>query len=376
MIAATPRRRLARRLLLGQVLVIAVGLLTLSGVAVVAGPPVFRHHVREALGEVTPVVAAHLDEAFTTTVLLAGGLGVTAAIGAALIVSLLLASRIARPVEALFGAAQRIADGHLDARAPAPTHDDELADLTAAFNDMADALEHTEDQRRRLLADLAHELRTPLATVDAYLEGLQDGVVVADDDAWATLQEASGRLRRLVDDLTLVSRAEEGRLDLELARLDPAELVRRALRASEIEAERAGVELHDRLPHALPLVAGDDARLRQVLANLLDNAVRHTPVGGSVTLSCDADPHGVAIHVTDSGCGIASDALPHVFERFYRADPSREHHGGSGIGLTISRAIAHAHGGELTAHSEGGGRGARFTLWLPPADNARARPAP
>jgi two-component system, OmpR family, sensor histidine kinase BaeS len=371
----TPHRRLARRLLLGQVLVIAVGLLTLAGVAFVAGPPVFRHHVHEALGEVTPAVAAHLDEAFTTTVLLAGGLGVTAAIGAAMVVSLLLALRIARPVEALSGAAQRIAHGHLDARAPRHTHDDELADLTTSFNEMADALEHTEDQRRRLLADLAHELRTPLATFDAYLEGLQDGVVVA-DDAVPTLQEASGRLRRLVDDLTLVSRAEEGRLELELAPLDPAELARRALRASEIDAEHAGVGLHDRLPSTLPLVAGDDARLRQVLANLLDNALRHTPPGEAVTLSCDVHPHAVAIHVTDTGRGIPADALPHVFERFYRADPAREHHGGSGIGLTISRAIAHAHRGELTAHSDGPGRGARFTLQLPTADATSDRPAP
>jgi two-component system, OmpR family, sensor histidine kinase BaeS len=284
-----PRRRLARRLLAGQVLVIVVGLVTLAGVAIVAGPPVFRHHVREALGVVTPDVAAHLDEAFTTTVALAGGLGVTAAVVAALVVSLLLASRIARPVEALSATAQRIADGHLDARAPQPANDDELADLTASFNDMADALEHTEDQRRRLLADVAHELRTPLATVDAYLEGLQDGLVAPDDEAWATLQEASGRLRRLVDDLTLVSRAEEGRLELEVDRLDLAEVVERALRASELSAAQIGVELRDQLPSHLPPVAGDEARLRQVLANLLDNALRHTPAGGTVTLACESD---------------------------------------------------------------------------------------
>ena len=369
-------RRLARRLLAGQVLVIVVGLLTLAGVAVIAGPPVFRHHVREALGEVTPAVATHLDEAFTTTVALAGGLGITAAIAAALIVSLLLASRIARPVEALAMAAQRIADGHLDARAPQPTKDDELAHLTASFNDMADALEHTEDQRRRLLADLAHELRTPLATVDAYLEGLQDGVVTPDDHTWDTLQEATTRLRRLVDDLTLVSRAEEGRLDLTTGLVDLHRLIRHALRASELDAEHADVQLHDQLPDTLPTVTGDEARLRQVLANLLDNALRHTPAGGQITLRADTDQHEVAIHVTDTGTGIAPDALPHVFERFYRADPARAHHGGSGIGLTISRAIAHAHAGELTAHSHGPGHGARFTLRLPTHHSAPGQDAP
>lgn len=361
----TPRRRLARRLLAGQVLVVAVGLLTLAGVAIVAGPPVFRHHVREALGVVTPEVADHLDEAFTTTVALAGGLGVTAAVAAALVVSLLLASRIARPVEALSATAQRIADGHLDARAPQPANEDELAHLTASFNDMADALEHTEDQRRRLLADVAHELRTPLATFDAYVEGLQDGVVEPDESTWETLLEAGTRLRRLVDDLTLVSRAEEGRLDLEPVPLDIADLMERTVRAGELDAERAGVALSTEVPVALPPVTGDEARLRQVLANLLDNALRHTPAGGQIIMRADAEQHEVAVHVTDTGSGITPDALPHVFERFYRADPAREHHGGSGIGLTISRAIAHAHGGELTAHSDGPGRGARFTLRLP-----------
>lgn len=366
MSGSPPRRRLARRLLAGQVLVIAVGLLTLAGVAVMAGPPVFRHHVREALGEVGPEVAGHLDEAFTTTVALAGGLGVTAAVVAALVVSLLLASRIARPVEALSGAAQRIADGHLDARAPHPAHDDELADLTQAFNDMADTLEHTEDQRRRLLADVAHELRTPLATFDAYLEGLQDDVVEPGEDAWTTLQDASARLRHLVDDLTLVSRAEEGRLDLEMATVDLTDLAGRAVRASELDAERAGVRLRSEVPADLPLVVGDESRLLQVLANLLDNALRHTPPGGTVTVAGDADARGVRVHVADTGEGIPADVLRQVFERFYRADPARERHGGSGIGLTISRAIAHAHDGELTAESDGPDHGARFTLRLPP----------
>jgi two-component system, OmpR family, sensor histidine kinase BaeS len=362
-----PRRRLARRLLLGQVLVIVVGALTLTGVALLVGPPVFRHHVHEALGQVTDEVALHLDEAFSTTLWLAFSIGVSAAVVAALVISWLLASRIARPVEDLSHAAERIAEGHLDARAPLPPANDELADLTGAFNEMATSLEHTEDRRARLLSDVAHELRTPLSTVEGYLEGLEDGVVEPDAAAWGTLRDASQRLRRLVDDLALVSRAEEGRLELDLVAVDVADLVERAVRAGDLHAREAGVRMRVEGTGEALRVRGDEARLRQVLANLLDNAIRHTPAGGDVTVTSGPARGGVAVEVVDTGSGIAPDDLPHVFERFYRADPARAAGAGSGIGLTISRAIAHAHGGELTAAHADHGRGARFTLWLPGA---------
>ena len=130
------------------------------------------------------------------------------------------------------------------------------------------------------------------------------------------------------------------------------------------------MQLRDQLPDSPPTVTGDEARLRQVLANLLDNALRHTPAGGQITVRADSDQHEIALHMTDTGTGISPDALPHVFERFYRADPARVHQGGSGIGLTISRAIVHAHAGELTAHSHGPGHGARFTLRLSTHDSA------
>lgn len=357
-------RRLARRLLLGQMLVIAVGVLTLGGVALAIGPPIFRHHLRQAVGQVTDDLAGHLDEAFSTTLLLAFATGVTAALLAALLVSWLLASRIAEPVERLSRAAERIANGHLDARGPQPTTHDELGDLTTAFNDMAAALEHTEERRRRLLSDVAHELRTPLATLEGYLEGLEDEVVEPGTETWTTMREASHRLRRLVDDLTVISRAEEGRLELDLAPLDPARLVEQSARSSEAAARAQDLAILVRADDELPRVRGDESRLRQVLANLLDNALRHTPAGGVITVTAEATTSGVALSVIDSGPGIAPEDLPHVFERFYRADPARAAHGGSGIGLTISRAIAHAHGGDLTVDSATG-EGARFTLRLP-----------
>jgi two-component system, OmpR family, sensor histidine kinase BaeS len=359
-----PRRRLARRLLLGQVLVIGVGVLTLAGVALLLGPPIFRHHVHEAVGRVTEDMALHLDEAFATTLLLAVAVGVTTAVLAALVMSWLLASRIAQPVEQLSAAAARIATGHLDARAPRPPVDDELGDLAATFNEMASALQHTEEQRRRLLGDVAHELRTPLATVEGYLEGLEDGVIDPHPSTWETLRDASHRLRRLVDDLALVSRAEEGRIDLEIGPVDSVSLVERTARASAKAVGEAQLTLRTEVGEGLPRIRGDDARLRQVLANLLDNAIRHTPAGGTIILRVSRATQGVTIEVEDSGPGFATTDLPHVFERFYRADPARSNHAGSGIGLTISRAIVHAHGGELTAANVDGA-GARLRLELP-----------
>jgi two-component system, OmpR family, sensor histidine kinase BaeS len=367
-----PRRRLVRRLFLGQLLVILVGAATLGVVAFLVAPPIFHDHVRRAVGPVSDVVAHHLDEALSETLLLALVIGVGAAAIAAVAFSWLLASRIARPVEELSRTADALAAGRLDERAPRPAVDDELTDLTDAFNDMAESLEHTEQTRRRLLADLAHELRTPLATLEAYHEGLADGVVEADADTVATLQHATGRLQRLVEDLSLVSRAEEGQLTFELRPLDLAELVTAAVEAASPAARERGVDVGVRVPEpGAVMVEGDRDRLGQVFANLLTNALEHTPVGGTVTLTLVTDRRGVQIEVADTGAGIATEHLPHVFERFFRADPSRRWVAGSGIGLTISRAIVQSHDGEITAHSEGEGRGATFTVRLPPSDASR-----
>jgi two-component system, OmpR family, sensor histidine kinase BaeS len=362
-----PRRRLLRRLFVGQLLVILVGAATLGVVAFLVAPPIFHDHIRRAVGPVSDVVAHHLDRALSETLSLALFLGVLAAAVAATGVSWLLASRIARPVEELSRTAGALAAGRLGERAPRPAADDELADLTGAFNEMADALEHTEDTRRRLLADLAHELRTPLATIEAYHEGLADGVVDVDAATVAILQEATGRLQRLVEDLSLVSRAEEGQLALHLEPLDVAELIRAARDAVAPRAHQRDVSLALRAPGTPLEVEGDRDRLTQVLTNLLANALEHTPAEGTVTVAAAATADSVSIEVSDTGAGIDPAHLPHVFERFFRADPARRHVAGSGIGLTISRAIVHGHGGTLTAHSDGPGRGATFTVRLPRA---------
>jgi signal transduction histidine kinase len=247
-----------------------------------------------------------------------------------------------------------------------PGTGDELGVLARAFNDMAADLEAVEQRRQALLADLAHELRTPLATIEGYAEGLADGVIPADAAAWEVLRTTSARLARLVDDVAAVSNAEERQHDLWIARHHPAELIHAAVEAAQPAYDAKGVRLDARIDAGLPQVAVDADRLGEVLGNLLDNAMRHTPAGGQVTVSTSRHDDEVALTVADTGEGIPQDALPHVFERFFRADPARPN-GGSGIGLTIARAITHAHGGRIEISSPGPGCGTRVAVRLPSA---------
>lgn len=372
MIPRPPRRRLARRLLAANGLVIAAGSVTLAVVALLVSPPVFHRHITRALGPVTQAVRLHLDQALSTTLLLALGIGTGVAVIAALAVSWVLSSRLARPIEDLSDTADRIAGGDLTARAHAPPADDELADLTAAFNHMATSLEQTEVTRRRLLSDLAHELRTPLSTIEGYLEGLADGVVAPDGPTWVTLRQATTRLRRLVDDVALVSRAEEGRLELDRRQTDLRALVDSAVAAVTDAYDRAGLTLTVVVEPGLGTVQLDPDRAHQVLANLLDNARRHTPTGGQVTVTARDDGDAAVVTVEDDGDGMEPGQLAHVFERFYRGDASRKAVTGSGIGLTIARAIARAHGGDLTASSPGPGLGSCFTWLVRPSHGTMA----
>jgi len=358
-------RRLLRRLFVGQLLVILAGAATLGVVAFLVAPPIFHDHVRRAVGPVSDVVARHLDAALSETLLLALAIGIGAAAAAAGAVSWLLATRIAQPIEELSDTADALAAGHLDARATPPVADDELTDFTRAFNRMADALEHTEHTRRRLLADLAHELRTPLATIEAYHEGIADGVIDPDPTTIDVLADATSRLRRLVEDVSLVSQAEEGRLPLDRGRLDLRDLVTSAIDAARPELDAAGITLQFDVADPPVKVDADPDRLAQVLANLLTNAVAHTPQGGTITVVVTSDEHLAVVEVTDTGAGISPEHLPHIFQRFYRADPARSRTRGSGIGLTISRAIVQEHDGNLTATSPGEGRGTTFTIELP-----------
>ena len=363
------RRSLVGKLLVAQLAVIVAGSATLALVALLLGPALFHRHIRDALGYVPPTVMHHLDEAFGQSLALSLGLAIVAAAVTAAAVSWLLATRIVGPLEDLAGAADRVSHGDYGARVSV-RGDDELAVVGRAFNAMAGSLDSAEQRRRRLLSDLAHELRTPLATIDAYLEGLADGVVAPEPATWRLLRSETGRLNRLGEDIAKVSRAEERQLDLRLQRTRPEALLHDATAAARQAYEARSVALEIATTGAAPSVEVDTDRMAEVFANLLDNALRHTPPGGTVTLADRADGDAVLLSVTDTGDGLEPDELERIFERFYRADPARSRdRGGSGIGLTIARALVEAHGGRLWAESNGPGTGTRLLCRLPAASD-------
>jgi two-component system sensor histidine kinase BaeS len=360
------RRSFGAKLLAGQLLVVLAGAATLLVVAFSVGPILFHRHVREALGVVPPDVARHLDSAFDQSTFVALAIAAAAAAVTAVAVSWFVARRVTGTVRGLAGASAALAAGSLDTRMPV-TGEDEVGALARSFNEMAARLEQTEQRRRELLSDVAHELRTPLATIDGYLEAVDDGVMQADVRVLASVRGEVQRLTRLADDLQRVSRAEERQLDLHLSRVAPQELVETARAAAAPAYADKGVRLSTATGDAVPAVQVDPDRLGEVLANLLENALRHTPGGGSVTLGAHANGNStVELAVSDSGDGIAAEHLPRVFERFYRADRARDRAGGgSGIGLAIAKAIVEAHGGRISAESAGPGRGATFRVALP-----------
>jgi signal transduction histidine kinase len=213
---------------------------------------------------------------------------------------------------------------------------------------------------------VAHELRTPLATIEGYTEGLLDGVVAPGAETWALLHDEAGRLRRLVQELQELSRAEARQLPLQLRPCSPEELVDQAIRRIAPQFAEKSVTLTTDVPADLPAVRADADRIIQVLINLLGNALRSTPAEGRVQVRAERQHDAVTFHVADTGIGIAPEHLPHLFERFYRVDKARSRAlGGSGIGLTISRAIVEAHDGQIWAASTGAGQGATFSFILP-----------
>ena len=358
---------LAARLLAGQLIVMIAGAVTAGLVAAFVGPLIFHDHLLQAGEQSDPAAFAHIEMAYLDASLLSLGLGLLISLVAATLVTLYLTGRIGRSLGSLAVVAGELSRGHYEARVPDAGTGTELDMLAGAMNDMAGRLESTEQTRRRMLSDLAHELRTPIATLTAYHDALHDGIAVLGPESEEVLADQTGRLARLADDLDEVSTAEEGRIALDIRAEDVVDLVRTVAEAAEAKFVEAGVRLvTDSGAAAGVLVAVDRQRIGQVLDNLLSNALRHTPSGGTVELSARPDGGEAVIVVTDSGEGMAADDLGHIFERFYRADRSRTRgRNGSGIGLTISRAIVDAHGGTITAASPGVGQGSTFTVRLP-----------
>ncbi len=288
------------------------------------------------------------------------------AAGAGLVAVLLilgLSRRILAPVEALTAAVRRMEAGDLSQRVEIASRD-EIGDLARSFNQMAGGLARLEELRRQLVTDVAHELRTPLSNIRGYLEALQDGVVEPERRVIDSLHEETMLLNHLVDDLQDLSLAEAGQLRLERQPVALADVVDGAVEAARPRAMAQKVALQVDLPEDLPLVDVDSRRVGQVLRNLLDNGLTHTRAGGKITVTAQVEGQWVEVSVRDTGSGIAAESLPHVFERFYRADKSRARAtGGTGLGLAIVKQLVEAHGGRIWVESiEGEGSVFNFTL--------------
>jgi signal transduction histidine kinase len=278
--------------------------------------------------------------------------------------------RVAAPVGDIVDAAHKVAEGDFSVRLSShgpPT----VRAVAGAFNDMAARLQAQERQRHDMLAEIAHELRTPLSVIQGRLEGVLDGVYDRDDRSLSALLDETRLLSRLIDDLRTLAAIESGAFVLAREQFDPAALVYDVAESFRMDASARHLALHLDLAPDLPTIDGDAARLRQVLSNLLTNALRHTDAG-SITIRAHRVDAALVISVTDSGNGISASDLPHVFDRFYRGSRSR----GSGLGLTIARDLVQAHGGTLTAESAADS-GTTMTVTLPVMrpDRAASRPA-
>ncbi len=363
------RAGLASRILIGQALVLVAGVLTAGLVASLIGPPIFHEHLLQSGHPENSPELGHIEQAYRDASAWSLGVGLLISLLCALGVTWFLTRRLRRPLHDLTDAARALSRGHYARRVPTVGVATELDTLAEAFNAMARRLEHVEDTRRRLLSDLAHELRTPIATLTAYHEGLFDGVTDLTPDVHRVLTDQTQRLTHLAEDITDVSTAEEGRLPLDRQPHRVADLLRAAADSAREHYDAKGVHLLVDTTSAAGLcVEVDRQRLGQVLTNLLGNALRHTPPAGTVVLAAGRHDEEVAITVTDTGDGMTPEQVPHVFERFYRGDTARNRdRSGTGIGLTISKAIIDAHGGTITATSPGPGHGSTFEVVLPRA---------
>ena len=359
-----PPGKLRSRLLVSHLLVAVAALGTVLVAVSLIGPGYFAeamgHGAADALGErMAAVTLAAFQEAVRTALIA----GLLIALTATTMVAVALAGPIAGPITRTIAAARRISAGHYSERVP-PAGIIEVGELADTFNAMAASLEATERRRLDLVGDVAHELRTPLATLDAYLEGLEDGVVAAEPETWTLLRLETSRLARLVDDLSELWRAEARQLTLRIEEIDVGTIADEVVARFRPSAELRRIEVRSNVPPVLN-AQGDRHRVAQVLGNYLANAIRYAPEGSSIEIVAEGTSE-VRVGVRDSGPGLTVDQRTRVFERFYRIDPSRSRAlGGSGIGLPIARAIADAMGGRAWAESNGPGTGSTFWLSLP-----------
>ena len=320
----------------------------------------------EALLQTDPAPEVRVDEdierAFLEALDRALLIGLLVSVVIAFALAAVVSGRIMKPIARIRSGARRLAAGHYDERIPLPA-DAELSELAEDFNELATALQETELRRMQLVSEVAHELRTPLTTIQGYMEGLIDGVIEPGDEIYASVADEAARLQRVAADLSLLSRIEEGAVAFDFKTTDLAAIAEQVAGRLRQQYDDQGVELVAQLEGPL-LVSGDSDRLAQVFTNLIGNALGHTPTGGRVVVASQQTGDVAKVTVSDSGHGIAAADLGRVFDRFYRAEQD-SHSTGSGIGLTIARSIARSHGGDVTASSDGPGRGAAFTVTVP-----------
>jgi two-component system sensor histidine kinase BaeS len=351
-------RGIATRIALAALASAALGLTILAVGITVVGREIFRQLMVDA-GDSADHAQAMYDESVTTVVVAA----VVVAAIASIVIAIILARMLARPLAEVGAAARRIADGDYAARVPREGPE-EIASLADSFNQMAASLERMELMRRDFIANAAHELRTPLTNLQGYLEALRDGVITPDRATYDSLWDEAERLVRLSHSLDALAEGDAATSPPTLVELDLAAAVRAAVELAQPTLDRAGLTVTIDVPDRLPARANAD-HLAQVLGNLLSNAARYTPSGGTVSVRAERRPSDLLVSISNTGEGIPPDDLDRVFERFYRVDQARSRDtGGTGLGLAIVRHVATNHGGDVLVVSEEG-VGSTFTLRVP-----------
>lgn len=360
-----PNLRLVSQLLLGQLILIVIAGVTLIGTAFLLAPGIFKRHMREA-GIDSNVAQTHMSEAFASAFSLSLAAAMLASFVVAGLIAWYLVRRISEPIESLAIAAENLATrvGPLNVNIGSSTP--EIERLAGALTKLSSELSKIEGDQSRMLRDLAHELRTPISTIGALVDGIEDGVIEGNAHSWNTIREQLQRLERLSRDVRNVSHSSEQTLSNQKVIADPAHIARSAIASWQAQYERKRVALTLHYDNPIPSIEVDPLRIGQVLSNLLENALRHTGPDGLVELIIDHVEGGVSFTIRDNGEGIPEDQLPHIFDRLYRGDSARQSvDTGSGLGLTIARSIAENHAGTLIVKSKGRGKGATFILTLP-----------
>lgn len=374
------------RMLTAQLLVIGLGAVTLLVLVQLLAPSFFSNDVQRmndmmmmdpdmmgnmmmgnmmgssSSGFLTPGVEAGLQDAFDSAFRRALAISLAVAGVGAMAVTGFATWRILSPLQAVSRSTRKLAEGAYDQRIDPPA-EPELAALANDVNALAATLQTTEQRRVRLISEVAHELRTPLSTIEGYLEGLLDGVFQPSEEIYAASGREVRRLKRLADDLSELSRAEEGTQPLALETVDLVSLANEVSGNLETQAQAKDIDLTVRAASQSIAVYVDRDRITQVLTNIVGNALTYTDPGGRVTVTVHTQGQSAIVEVADTGRGLTPEQLSVVFERFYRADHTGP--GGSGIGLTIAQAITRRHGGDINATSSGPGKGSTFTLTLP-----------